>query len=76
MARYSREQRRRAVELYERYGHSAADLIRELRYPSRGVLRMWYEDWLEEQRTGMPPMRGERYAGIRTSGNVPRWSIT
>ena len=29
MARYSREQRRRAVELYERYEHSAADVIRE-----------------------------------------------
>ena len=37
MARYSREQRERAVELYERYGHSAADVIRELGYPSRGV---------------------------------------
>lgn len=36
MARYSREQRRRAVELYERYEHSAADVIRELGYPGKG----------------------------------------
>lgn len=36
MTRYSREQRRRAVELYERYEHSAADVIRELGYPSKG----------------------------------------
>lgn len=54
MARYSREQRRRAVELYERYEHSAADVIRELGYPSKGALLMWYREWLEERRTGVP----------------------
>ena len=62
MARYSREQRRRAVELYERYEHSAADVIRELGYPSKGALLMWYREWLEERRTGVPSRRGERYA--------------
>ena len=62
VARYSREQRRRAVELYERYGHSAADVIRELGYPSREALRMWHRDWLEERRTGVPLGRGERYS--------------
>ena len=62
MARYSREQRERAVGLYERYGHSAADVIRELGYPSRGALRIWYRDWLEERRTGIPSGRGERYS--------------
>ena len=41
MARYSKEQRRRAAELYERYEHSAADVIRELGYPSKEALRMW-----------------------------------
>ena len=53
MARYSREQRRCAVELYERYEHSAADVIRELGYPSKGALLMWYREWLEERRTGI-----------------------
>ena len=38
MARYSREQRRRAAELYEQYGQGAADVIRELGYLSREVL--------------------------------------
>lgn len=52
MARYSGEQRRRAVELYERYEHSAADVIRELGYPGKGALLMWYREWLEERRTG------------------------
>lgn len=62
MARYSKEQRRRAVELYVRYECCAADVIRELGYPSREALRMWHHDWLEEQRTGVPSSRGERYA--------------
>ena len=62
MARYSREQRRCAVELYERYEHSAADVIRELGYPSKEALLMWYREWLEERRTEVPSRRGERYA--------------
>lgn len=62
MARYSREQRRCAVELYERYEHSAADVIRELGYLSKEALLMWYREWLEERRTGVPSRRGERYA--------------
>ena len=62
MARYSRGQRRRAVGLCERYGHSAADVIRELGCPGKGALLMWYREWLEERRTGVPSRRGERYA--------------
>ncbi|WP_288440656.1 transposase [uncultured Bifidobacterium sp.] len=62
MARYSREQRRRAVGLCERYGHSAADVIRELGCPGKGALLMWYREWLEERRAGVPSRRGERYA--------------
>ena len=62
MARYSKEQRRRAAELYERYEHSAADVIRELGYPSKEALRMWHREWLEERRTGIPSSRGEHYS--------------
>ena len=38
MAKYSKEQRDRAVDLYVRYERCAADVIRELGYPSRGML--------------------------------------
>ena len=62
MAKYSKEQRRCAVELYVRYECCAADMVRELGYPSREASRMWHRDWLEEQRTGVPSTRGERYA--------------
>ena len=61
MAKYSREQRDRAVDLYIRYERCAADVIRELGYPSKGVLLSWYADRLEEERTGVPSGRGERY---------------
>ena len=66
MAKYSKEQRRCAVELYVRYECCAADLVRELGYPSREASRMWHRDWLEEQRTGVPSTRGERYARYTT----------
>ena len=48
MAKYSREQRDRAVDLYIKYERCAADVIRELGYPSKGVLLSWYADRLEE----------------------------
>ncbi len=62
MAKYTREQRQRAVELYVKYECCAADVIRELGYPSREALRMWHRDWLDEQETGVSSQRGERYA--------------
>ena len=60
MAKYSKEQRDRAVDLYIRYERCAADVIRELGYPSRGMLPVWYRERLEEERAGVLSMRGER----------------
>ena len=70
MAKYSKEQRRCAVELYVRYECCAADVICELGYPSREALRMWHRDWLEEQRTGVPSSRGVNWllVGFRVHG--------
>ena len=70
MAKYSKEQRRCAVELYVRYECCAADVIRELGYPSREALRMWHRDWLEEQRTGVPSSREVNWllVGFRVHG--------
>ena len=75
MARYSREQRERAVGLYERYGHSAADVIRELEYPGRGALRIWYRDWLWRNGARESPRdEASVIRGTRTSRDTPRWS--
>ena len=51
MARYGREQRGRAVDLYVRYERCAADVIRELGHPGKGALLSWYADRPEEERT-------------------------
>ena len=59
--KYTREQRERAVDLYIKYECCAADVIRELGYPSRTALWMWHRDRLEEERTGVPSTRGERH---------------
>lgn len=51
---YSREKRRRAIELYIKYNYSAAQVIRELGYPASGKsLKTWHAEYLEEQRTGV-----------------------
>lgn len=44
---YSYGDRKRAVELYIKYGLSAAGVIHELGYPTRSALRNWYKDYLE-----------------------------
>lgn len=58
---YSRQQRERAVDLYIKYEHSAANVIHELGYPSRTILYVWYRERLEEERTGVPSGRGQRH---------------
>ena len=44
---YTLEQRKRAVELYIRYGLKATATIRELGYPSRVQPEAWHREWLE-----------------------------
>ena len=44
---YSYEDRVRAVQLYIKYGRSAAATIRELGYPSRKNLARWYRAFIE-----------------------------
>ena len=44
--KYSKEQRDRAVDLYVKYECCAADVIRELGYPSRTILYVWYRERL------------------------------
>lgn len=60
---YSYEDRVRAVQLYIKYGRSAAATIRELGYPSRKNLARWYRAFVEV---------GDLPAGYRRSR--PRYS--
>jgi len=50
---YSRTDRMKAIELYIKYNRSAATVINELGYPSRGMMRNWYKQYLLEQKTGI-----------------------
>lgn len=44
---YSYEDRMKAVQLYIKYGRSAAAVVRELGYPSCKNLRRWYRTYVE-----------------------------
>ena len=68
---YSREQRERAVDLYIKYEHSAADVIHELGYPSRTILYVWYRERLEEERTGVPSGRSSSSRSAYHDSNAP-----
>lgn len=64
MVKYTREQRLRAVRLYEQYDRSAASVINELGYPSRQMLVRWHRAWVEAGRDdggSLGDGRGERY---------------
>ena len=50
MAKYSKEQRRCAVELYVRYECCAADMVRELGYPSREASRCFASMFVRQVR--------------------------
>jgi transposase InsO family protein/transposase-like protein len=51
---YSKELRTKAIELYIRYDHCKADVIHELGYPSKNVLKSWYKEYLFEKKNGAP----------------------
>ena len=74
MAKYTREQRQRAVELYVKYEGCAADVIRELGYPSREALRMWHRDWLDRGRA-CPRSVVNGMRATRRSRSVRPWTI-
>ncbi|MGL9903190.1 hypothetical protein IGJ51_000331 [Enterococcus sp. DIV0802c] len=43
---FSHEERIKAIRLFLKYGCSYTATIRELGYPSIGVLRKWYKEYL------------------------------
>lgn len=72
MAKYSKEQRDRAVDLYVRYERCAADVIRELGYPSRGMLPVWYRERLEECFASMSFQQAHQYFSAVWADGFPR----
>ena len=44
---YSNEERMKVINLYIEYGYNARAVIRELGYPSRNRLAIWYKEYKE-----------------------------
>ena len=62
---YSREEQIRAIELWLKYGKRTMAVIRELGYPSRRLIPIWYKDYLKEQETGVIQKRlSEKHRSI------------
>ena len=76
MAKCSREQRDRAVDLYVRYERCAADVIHELGYPAGGCCRCGTGNASRRNAPEDSPLAGNGTGGTRTSRNGPRWTIT
>jgi transposase InsO family protein len=61
---YSWEARKKAIDLYIKYGKSVSAAIYELGYPSRHALTTWYQEYLESNECGDgedPHKRKPRY---------------
>lgn len=61
---YSWEARKKAIDLYIKYGKSVSAVIYELGYPSRHALVTWYQEYLEYNECGdgeYPHKRKPRY---------------
>lgn len=63
---YSWEARKKAVELYIKYGKSTSAVIYELGYPSRNGLRRWYQEYMESE---------EHEDGECSCSRKPRYTI-
>jgi len=57
---YSYEKRKAAVELYLKY-HSYAEVIRELGYPQKGMLRLWVKEYNEKKDLHKKSTRKPKY---------------
>lgn len=64
---YSYKERKTAIELYIKYGRRAARVIKELGYPNRLTLRLWFYEFQREgiirknhQRHGVSPYSEEQ----------------
>lgn len=55
---YSYEERKKAVDLYIKYGKKASAVINELGYPNRHVLVIWYKAYIEKGKIEVPDWHG------------------
>lgn len=59
---YTIQERKKAIRLYIKYGLKAAPTIRELGYPSRKMLKRWYDDYKKNNKVFINTKRKSRYS--------------
>lgn len=67
---YSYEDRKQAVELYIQYNLSAAAVIRELGYPNRHSLAMWYKEYMRNGEFKRQRIRSSKYSPKQRKATV------
>ena len=55
---YSYEERKKAVDLYIKYGKKTSAVIHELGYPDCHILIMWYKDFIKKGKIEIPDLKG------------------
>ena len=55
---YSYEERKKAVDLYIKYGKKATAVITELGYPNRHSLVQWYKAFIKAGKIEVPDLSG------------------
>jgi transposase-like protein len=70
---YTEKERRAVIELYEKYGKSATQVVRELGYPSRTTLYSWYQEYEETGAVRAPESRAAKYTPEQKRTAVAHW---
>lgn len=70
---YSYRDRLKAVKLYIKFSLSIADTIRELGYPSRNMLRQWYQEYTETGEHGHNMARTIKAIGYPHRKTMREW---
>lgn len=69
---FSSEQKRKVIETYIRFDHGAADTVRELGYPNRHTLRLWWKDY---EKRGDAALQAEYRAKPKYTGEQMREAV-
>jgi putative transposase len=73
---YSQTDRMKAIEVYIKYGKSAAATIRSLGYPSKKQIRRWYQCYLASGEVPPRKKRKAKYSSVEHRKAVEHYFLT
>ena len=75
MAKYTKEEKQKAIDLYIRYCRQATKVIKELGYPNRRhTLISWYKGY-EEKGEENESDTDKRMKSLSVHNTIPKWSM-